>query len=57
MTHLEWCDLATKFYSLKKEARKYDFYTKELKEIEDSLYNMRPIQSDILIERIAGEDT
>lgn len=55
MTHLEWCDLATKFYSFRKEARKYDFYTKELKEIEDSLYDMRPPPSNITIERIVGE--
>ena len=50
MSNLEWCKLVERFYSFKYEAEKHNFYSPEIKNMENSLEAMRPFEKNEEIE-------
>jgi hypothetical protein len=47
MSSLEWYELVEKFYSFKRIALRYNFYTNEIEKMEKSLEEMRPFNEAI----------
>lgn len=47
MSSLEWYELVEKFYSFKRIALRYNFYTNEIERMEKSLEEMRPFNEAI----------
>lgn len=44
MNSLEWVRLTETFYDFKYNADKHGFYTEQLKEMEESIYRMKPFK-------------
>ena len=47
MSSLEWYELVEKFYSFKRIALRYNFYTIDIEKMEKSLDEMRPFNEAI----------
>lgn len=55
MKSLEWCILAKKFFDFKYEAKKYNFYTPELANMEKSLLEIQPFPvDDEILNQLSG---